>query len=168
MVSFCDASFANLSNSGSQGAFIILLVDKNGRYIPLAWQSRKVRRVVKSTLAAECLAAVEAAEMSVYLATLLKDIFQLPHIMDTIVFCDNKNLVTTVHSSTNLEEKRLIIDVSILRDLLRQGELTAFKWIETKHQLANSLTKQGASDQLLTTVLNNIDLRFNFNTGVFE
>ena len=144
-----------------------MLIDQNGIYSPLTWQSRKIRRIVKSTIAAECLAAVEAAEMVIYLASLVTDIFQAAKNIKTIVYCDNKNLVNTVHSSTGLEDKRLIIDVSVLRDMLQQHELTEFKWIATDYQLANALTKQGASNELLTNVMNNMDLRFNFDTGVF-
>ena len=167
VVSFCDASFANLMNAGSQGAFISFIVDNNGKYSPIAWQSRKIRRVVKSTIAAECLAAVEAAEMTVFLATVLRDIFRVSTNIGTIVFCDSKNLVNAVHSSTNLEDKRLVIDVSILRDMLQRNELSEFKWISTEHQVANTLTKQGASDQLLVNVLNNTALRFDFESGLF-
>jgi hypothetical protein len=58
VVSFCDASHANLPNAGSQGGFVSFLIDKNGLYCPITWQSRKLRRVVKSTIAAECLAIV--------------------------------------------------------------------------------------------------------------
>jgi transposase InsO family protein len=168
VVSFCDASFANLPNAGSQGSFVVILVDSNGLYCPIAWQSRKIRRVVKSTLAAECLAAVEAAEMTVYIASVLKDISQCTRHINTIVYSDNKNLVNSVHSSNNLEEKRLLIDISILRDMLAQHELTEFKWVPTEHQLANALTKQGASDKLLISVFNDTCLRFNKHNGYFE
>ena len=37
------------------------LCNKDGKTAPIQWQSRKIRHVVKSTLAAECLAQVEAA-----------------------------------------------------------------------------------------------------------
>ena len=50
---YSDASFGNLPGGGSQGGFVIFLVDSNGIKCPLTWQSKKVRRVVKSTLAAE-------------------------------------------------------------------------------------------------------------------
>ena len=91
------------------------MVDGNGLYSPIAWQSRKIRRVVKSTIAAECLAALEAAETIIYLANILKDILRLSDCVKTYVFCDNKNLVNSAHS-TNIEDKRLIIDISVLRD----------------------------------------------------
>ena len=64
---FSDASFANLSDNGSQGGFIVFLKNENGLRCPLLWQTRKIRRVVKSTLAAETLALLECAETAVYL-----------------------------------------------------------------------------------------------------
>ena len=76
VVSFCDASFGTLPNGGSQGAFITLLVGQNGVYSPIAWQSRRVRRVVKSTIAAECLAAIEAAENAILLTFALREILK--------------------------------------------------------------------------------------------
>ena len=168
VVSFCDASFCNLPNAGSQGGYVSFLIDKNGVYCPLAWQSKKIRRVVKSTLAAECLAAVEAAEVTIYLANVLKNILCISRNIDTVLFSDNRNLVNAVHSCTNLEDKRLVIDVSILRDLLEQQELTELLWIATNFQLADVLTKQGASSKLLTNVLNNSNFRFCKSSGCFE
>ena len=61
-----DASFNNLPNGGSQGAFVILISDENGNSAPIQWQSKKVRRVVKSTLAAECLAMEDGADAAYY------------------------------------------------------------------------------------------------------
>ena len=54
IVCFGDAAFANLKNGGSPGAFIIFLYGNN-KYAPIAWTSRKLKRVVKSTLSAETL-----------------------------------------------------------------------------------------------------------------
>ena len=156
-----------MPNAGSQGGFISFFIDKNGLYSPITWQSRKIRRVVKSTIGAECLAAVEAAENTIYYATLLKDVLKFDRKIDTRVFCDNRNLVHAAHSSTNLEDRRLVIDVSVLRDLIDQQELTAFSWISTDCQLADVLTKQGASTKLLLDVFNNVELRFDINSGRF-
>ena len=46
IVSLNDAAFANLKNGGSSGAFIIFLYGNN-KYVPIAWTSRKLKRVVK-------------------------------------------------------------------------------------------------------------------------
>ena len=169
VVSFCDASFGTLPNGGSQGAFITFLVDNNGTYCPIAWQSRRIRRVVKSTLAAECLAAIESAESSVLLCTILKELLSCQMDCDSVnvvIFCDNRNLVDSVHSTTNIEDKRLLIDVCVLRDMISLGEINRFSWVPTDLQIANCLTKQGAPAYNLLKVLNN-KLTLNIKTGEF-
>ena len=87
--------------------------------------------------------------------------------LKTIVYCDNKNLVNSVYSSTNVDDKRLFIDICVLRGMIDQKEISSFCWIPTDLQLANCMTKQGASANYLLNVLNN-DLCFNFSSGVFE
>ncbi len=168
IATFCDASFCNLPNCGSQGGYISLIVDENGVFSPIAWQSRKIRRVVKSTIGAECLATVEAAEFTIFVATMIKNILHSSPNIDTFLYSDNRNLVNAVYSSTNLEDKRLVLDISILRDLIERRELTELKWVATDLQLADVFTKQGASCKLLLNVLNNHALRFDKNSGSFE
>ena len=167
VVSFCDASFGNLPNGGSQGAYITLLMDNTGLYVPIAWQSRRVRRVVKSTVAAECLAAIEAAENVVLISTALKSILSNQKCcIKCLIYCDNKNLVNAVYSSTKVEDQRLQIDICVLRGMIDNGELSKFCWVPTKLQIANCLTKQGASVYDMLNILNK-KLRFNFSDGTF-
>ena len=53
-VSVCtDGSFNSLPNGHSQGGQIVFLVDRDGLSCPIAWNSTKLRRVVRSALAAE-------------------------------------------------------------------------------------------------------------------
>ena len=47
IVTFTDASFADLPDMGSQGAYVTFLCDKYGSFCLLAWQSRRIRRVVR-------------------------------------------------------------------------------------------------------------------------
>ena len=84
-VTYNDSSFGSLKDGGSQGAFVIFIVDPAGNCNPLMWQSRKLRRVVKSAMAAETLVLVDAAEAAFWLAKLLNEIFydsstDAPHI----------------------------------------------------------------------------------------
>ena len=72
-VSFSDASFGNLCG-GSQGGIMVFLVGENGRYAPVIWQSKKIKRIVKSTIAAETLALVEGSENCFFLRHLMGDI----------------------------------------------------------------------------------------------
>ena len=62
LICYSDASFRNLPNEGSQGGFIIFLVSQSNVAVPILWQSKKIRRIVRSTLAAETLSMAEAAE----------------------------------------------------------------------------------------------------------
>ena len=62
IVCFSDGSFANLKDNSSQSGYIIFLYKNNKSFSPIAWESRKIKRVVKSILAAETLALEQAQE----------------------------------------------------------------------------------------------------------
>ena len=91
--------------------------------------------------------------MTVYLVSVIKDILCLKQV-DSIIICDNKSLVDAVYSTTNLEDKCLLLDVCVLRDMISKGLISSFKWVPGDTQLADCLTKQGASDKKLVNVLN--------------
>lgn len=59
---YSDASLGNMPNGGSQGGFIILLAIQSGKFSPIWWNSKKIRRVVRSTLAAETLAMADGIQ----------------------------------------------------------------------------------------------------------
>ena len=59
-----DSSYNNLDNGSSQGGFIIFVSDKTGKISPITWQSKRIRPVVQSTMAAETLALVDAVKAS--------------------------------------------------------------------------------------------------------
>lgn len=56
MILYSDASFGNLSDGGTQGGYLIVLMGKHGNFSPLYWQSKIVKRIVWSTLGGETLA----------------------------------------------------------------------------------------------------------------
>ena len=64
IISFSDASFAILKDAGSQRGIYTFLLGQNGHFAPLTWHSKKIKRVVKSTLGAETLALLEGTESS--------------------------------------------------------------------------------------------------------
>ena len=72
LLAFSDASHASLLDGYSSAeGFIIFLVGEDGESCPLAWEAKKIRRVVKSTLAAETLAASDAVDICYYLRSVL-------------------------------------------------------------------------------------------------
>ena len=74
IVIYSDASLGNLRDGGSQGEFLVFLEGENKKFSLVYWQSSKLKRVVKSTLAAECLAEVGGAEMAFLIRSVLCDI----------------------------------------------------------------------------------------------
>ena len=94
MVVYSDASLGNLPNGvSSAGGHIIFLRDTDGKICPLYWESRKIRRVVRSTLAAETLAASDAVDNAFYLSELLSElIFAGKKSIPIKVMVDNRSL----------------------------------------------------------------------------
>ena len=68
-------------------------------------------------------------------------------------FTDNKSLHESLHSTKTLEEKRLILDEAIIKDMMDKKEINKIKWLETSKQLADPLTKATASSDKLRDVL---------------
>ena len=153
---YCDASFGNLSGGGSQGSYLIFITDSRGRRNILSWQSKKVRRVVKSTLAAETLALLDGVEASILFSSIIAEVLNLG-VNRPIVKCyvDNRSLVEAVYSTKVLEDKLLRINMAVLRDLLSRRELHEVIWVQTSCQLADALTKRGANAEPLLEAVSN-------------
>ena len=150
---YTDASLANLPNGGSQGASVIFLSDENGKRCPILWQTRKLKRVVKSSLAAETMALLEGAEASFYIATILKQLVGPSSDIKVQCFTDNKSLEAALCSSKQVEDKRLRMDISVIDDMLARSEIEKVIWIEGVHQIADGLTKKGvAPDKIRATL----------------
>ena len=154
-ICYHDASYANLKDGGSQGSYIILMTDEiNKLMAPIAWQSKRIKRVVKSTLAAETLSLVEAADASFWLQSVLNEILGTNK-FNIECRSDSQSLCNAIRSSTALSEKRLTVDIAILREMLSKGEISEVIWVPASAQTAD---KRGASSEKLLAVLMNNEL----------
>lgn len=151
IVAFSDASFNNLPKGGSQGGFICFLVGENGRHAPLCWSSKRIRRVTKSTIGAETLALVEAAENCFLIRSTLNELFDIKS--NITIITDNLSLKDPFYSTNCIEDKRLTVDICILRDMLYNQDISEIKWVASSCQIADSLTKCGASTKKLLEAL---------------
>ena len=72
------------------------------------------------------------------------------------VYCyiDNKSLVDTINSTKTLTEKRLKVEVCIIREMIEKQEVKSVSWCDSNSQLADCLTKVGDSSEKLLHVLN--------------
>merc|ERR1712198_15773 len=151
-----DGSHANFPDGfSSAGGFIVFLVGENGNSCPLAWEAKKIRRVVKSTLAAETLAASDAVDSCYYLGNMLSEILFNVHgrnVIPITCYVDNYSLFENVHSTKNVNEKRLRIDLAALKELVKEG-LVSLKWLESCRQLSDCFTKRGVNTYKLIDII---------------
>ena len=66
---------------------------------------------------------------------------------------NNKSCLEAVNSTSLVEDKRLRREIASIRELLESKELQTVKWFPGDKQLADVLTKSGASNLKLMTVL---------------
>ena len=143
---YCDASFANLDGGGSQGGYVLFLADQQGKRSLISWKSRRVRRVVKSTIAAETLALLDGAESAVLLSHIVAELLGLEENRPTVkCFVDNRSLVEALYSTKLVEDKLMRINMAVLRDMIQRGDLLRVSWVQSASQLADALTKRGAN-----------------------
>ena len=112
----------------------------------MAWVSQRLKRVVKSTHAAETLALVDAMEAGVFFRAFILDILGMEDVSAKLpIRCktDSHALYQAAYSSTQILDKRLRIETSIVREMLDEGTISALDWLSTKDQLSDCLTKRG-------------------------
>ena len=153
IVCYSDASWGNLPDGGSQGGFLLFLTGEDGIANLITWQSHRLKRVARSTIAAETLSLVDACEASILIANQLREMLDCKDALPITLVTDNESLANAVRSTTSVEEKRLRIDISALREMLNRREISQIKWVPTEDQLADCLTKQGAKLEKLLAVL---------------
>ena len=150
---FTDASLANLSDGiGSTMGIIVFLVNRD-RVCAVSWRANKIKRVVKSTLAAESMALLEGLEEAMYIKAIL---LELDDKMDTPItaIVDNRSLVDSLHSTKQVSDRRLRIDMGCIKQMIQDNGIEV-RWCSGSMQLANALTKRGASGKELLSVLQN-------------
>ncbi|XP_057310580.1 uncharacterized protein LOC130648545 [Hydractinia symbiolongicarpus] len=68
LVVFSDVSYANLPDGvSSAGGSIVIVFAEDGKCFPISWCSKKIKRVVKSTIAAETLSLVNDIDNAYYI-----------------------------------------------------------------------------------------------------
>ena len=159
---FGDAAFANAETVKSQCGEIAMVCRKehldsiiDGRYdlaVLLSWRSATIKRVVRSTLAAEGYAISEAAELAEWLKQVLEEM-QIPGRIDpriveekaekrlSVVCTDSDSLESTVGKDAgSVADRRFRIVVAMLRQTFSSPS-RMLKWVNTKQMLGDGLTK---------------------------
>ena len=114
IVVFSDASHADIDSVSSVGGHIVLILIArcNKRSAPIAWSSSKIKRVVRSTLAAETLSLSEALDHAICLKQIVMELTAVDG--DSIpieAFVDNQSVEDALYSTKSVDDKRLRIDI---------------------------------------------------------
>ncbi|CAC5411359.1 unnamed protein product [Mytilus coruscus] len=152
LILYTDASYANLSDRvSSAGGYVIFLRGQNGKNCLISWSSKKIRQVVKITLA---LSLVEGLDACYFLRSILQEMIKLnaEESIPIKCFTDNKSLCQNNHSTKLISEKRLCLDLASIKESVSLGDITV-TWIKTSSQISNCLTKAGADFHPLIKVL---------------
>ena len=150
---YTDASYANLVGGASQGGHVVLLTDGD-RTCPLTWRSAKVKRIVKSTIAAETLALLDGLESAYLLSKIIAEVIYHGEVeaIPVVGITDNRNLADSAYSSSLIEDKRLLIEMNIIRQMINREEAQV-EWIQSGDQVSDVLTKVGVSGSKLREVV---------------
>ena len=139
---------------GSQLGYLITLVGDDGKCSLLNWQSKWIKHVVRSILAAETLALSDAVNDGIYISEIVSELlFNVTKSLPIEIYTDSISLFDAIKSKKNVLEKRLRIDIAMLREMFEWKIITNIHNITTKNQLANALTKKGASTKELLDLL---------------
>ena len=155
IVLYVDAAFGNLADGGSQGGYLVFLADQHNNCNLISWQSKRLKRIVRSTLAAETLAMCEGVDAALYVSAVYSDMAynDSSRKLPLQVLTDNKSLQDALKSSKYVSDRRLRIDIGSLKELI-DYEHMQICWVPTDEQLADVLTKTGVNaDKLINTLL---------------
>ena len=151
---YSDASHANLEAAGSLGAHIVFIVNSQGHVCTINWAATKIKRVVRSSLAAEMLSLQDGLEDAIYIRKIVSTLLNQREVAIPITaYVDNKSVVQSLMSTKLVEDKRLRVDIAAIKQSLCRNEIKDISWISGEDQLANCMTKRGASGQKLIQTL---------------
>ena len=88
-----------------------------------------------------------------YLANLITEVLCLECPPLVKCYVDNKSLVENLYSTKLAEDKQLLINIAVIRDMLERRDLSEVCWVQSARQIANVLTKRGASAELLLSAV---------------
>lgn len=143
---FSDASFANAADLSSQLGMVIILCDDQNNAGIAHYCSWKSPRVTRSVLAAETYAFSTCFDFA---HALKKDLFRITGKDIKVIMCaDSKRLFDAITRLTGVTEKRLLIDITALRQAYTTGELSNVALVSSESNIADGLTKRNRSHAL--------------------
>ncbi len=144
---YSDASFTSNADLTSQLWMIILLSDATGNSTTVHYACCKSRRVTRYVLAAEVYAFSACYDYAYTFAHDLSII--LGKTVPVQLFTDSKSIFDIITKLSTVSEKRLLIDISALRQAYTSGEIQNNGHISSEYNIAGPLTEKMNSDILV-------------------
>ena len=119
---------------------------------PISWDSKKLKRVTKSPLASEASILTDAADAAFLVGKMFQEVFRLKEMPEITSLTDSKSLSDHLNTTKVSDDGRLRVDVAYIREMVKLKELKV-NWVDKSQQLADCLTKAGASSASLLEVL---------------
>ena len=157
IIVYSDASHANICDgTGSTAGCVVLLAGEHENCCPLLWKGCKLQRVARSSAAAEGMSLGEAIDEAIYLRVMLCQLIGTDkNKLPVIAFTDHEGLRANISNVLHPKvcDKRLKIEIAYIRQCIAYGEVRDIIWVSSRHQIADCLTKKGASGVGLMKVL---------------
>ena len=143
LTSFCDADWvSNKDNRKSTSGFMVMLNSS-----PVVYKSKVQQSVALSTAEAEYIALSLCIQESLWTRNLLSEI-GVRDIASTIVYEDNQSAIAiAMNNGYQSRAKHIDIIYHFIREQVQRGNVE-IKYIESKDQLADFLTKAISTKQL--------------------
>ena len=103
----------------------------------------------------------EAVEDAIYLKHILSEVMLTQSSVKIVAFVDNRDVVDAVYSTKQVDDRRLRIDISSLKEFIVNKELSSVRWCPGSLQLANGMTKKGAKVDDMLNILQSGVLNLN-------
>ena len=158
IVAFSDAATKKIDNAFSVAGHIVFIVNKvNNNATPITWSSKKIERVVNSSLGAETLGVTKLIGTLYFIKQIYKQMYgsKLGDI-PCVTFVDSKDLYEAVHNIKNVQDKRLLGDILQIKQAIAiDNIITELRLLPGSEMLADPLTKGGINAETLMNILRN-------------
>lgn len=147
---YSDAAMSNKNDNDGRFGFIIFR--RHGDFVhPIYWNARKLRRVARSSITAEILAAADDVCMILYLQKLLSEI-TYHHCAELVV--DSRSTFKLASSTKEPAESFNKVDLATIREVYTPKLLKTVSWCPGYYLVADALTKDNrtSSEHLLKTL----------------
>ena len=171
LICISDAGWATRENGDSQGGYLLLLAEskmlkrERARCWLVDWSSKKMKRMVRSSVAAETLAGQNGLDATELFQALLEETLhgiapkqfrEMTPKHEAALVIDSKGFYDAIARSCCSQavsvERRLQIDYAIAKETMLKQNITGF-WVNNLRMAADCLTKLKGETKLLYEIL---------------